>query len=76
MKRIRESETIEKTVRRKEQSKTCMASMRETIEQTVQRKQLNRTRIGSFELCSIMMSCETLIFLLIYTHNDDILYKR
>ena len=81
MKRIRESETIDKTVRRKEQSKTCMASMRETIEQTVQRKQLNRTRIGSFELCSIMMSCETLIFLLIYTHNDnynlyDIMYKR
>ena len=54
---MRESETIEKTVRRKEQNKTCMASMREseTIEQTVQRKQQNRTRMGSFELCSIIM---------------------
>ena len=57
MKRIRESETIEKTVRRKEQNKMRMASMREseTIEQTVQRKQQNRTRMGSFELCSIIM---------------------
>ena len=59
---MRESETIEQTVQRKQQNRTRMASMRdsETIEQTVQRKQQKGTRIGSFELCS-MMSCEFLL---------------
>ena len=46
-----------------EEKKTCMESMREseTIEQTAE-KTAKKTRMGSFELCSIiMMSCETLL---------------